>query len=387
MIGDGAILACSAARWHPQIAAASPICAIRLATEQAGAFGLLTQRARGFMEEIVRAITVVTPCFNEELNVQECYEAVRNLFANELAAYRREHIFCDNASTDGTLAILRKIAAADASVKIIVNRRNFGPLKNTYNGVMASSGNAVLLFLPADLQDPPDLLPQFVKYWEEGYEIVYGIRATREEGWLMRSLRNAYYRVLTRFSEVKVPPGVGDFQLVDRRVVEAMREVRDGFPFLRMMTFECGGRAIGVPYTWRARKRGLSKNRFSALIDQAINGLVSFTSAPLRFGLMVGFFLSVLSIGYAIFNLVLGLVLYRKIAEPGIITIIVALFFFGGVQLFFMGMIGEYILAIHGQVRTKPVVFERERINFETPDRPVQEAPPVGTADPATSSR
>jgi glycosyltransferase involved in cell wall biosynthesis len=335
------------------------------------------------MEEIVRAITVVTPCFNEELNVQECYEAVRNLFANELAAYRREHIFCDNASTDGTLAILRKIAAADPSVKIIVNRRNFGPLKNTYNGVMASSGNAVLLFLPADLQDPPDLLPQFVKHWEEGYEIVYGIRATREEGWLMRSLRNAYYRILTRFSEVRVPTGVGDFQLVDRRVVEAMREVRDGYPFLRMMTFECGGRAIGVPYKWRARKRGLSKNRFSALIDQAINGLVSFTSAPLRFGLMVGFVLSVLSIGYAIFNLVL----YRKIAEPGIITIIVALFFFGGVQLFFMGMIGEYILAIHGQVRTKPVVFERERINFETPDGSVQEAAPVGAVDPATPSR
>jgi glycosyltransferase involved in cell wall biosynthesis len=325
------------------------------------------------MEEIVRAITVVTPCFNEELNVQECYEAVRNLFANELAAYRREHIFCDNASTDGTLAILRKIAAADRSVKIIVNRRNFGPLKNTYNGVMASSGNAVLLFLPADLQDPPDLLPQFVKYWEEG--------------WLMRNLRNAYYRVLTRFSEVKVPPGVGDFQLVDRRVVETMREVRDGYPFIRMMTFECGGRAIGVPYTWRARKRGLSKNRFSALIDQAINGLVSFTSAPLRLGFMVGFFLSVLSIGYAIINLVLGLILYRRIAEPGIITIIVALFFFGGVQLFFMGMIGEYILAIHGQVRTKPVVFERERINFETPDGSVQEAAPVGAVDPATPSR
>jgi glycosyltransferase involved in cell wall biosynthesis len=339
------------------------------------------------MEEVVRAITVVTPCFNEELNVQECYEAVRNLFANELAAYRREHIFCDNASTDGTLAILRKIAAADPSVKIIVNRRNFGPLKNTYNGVMASSGNAVLLFLPADLQDPPNLLPQFVKHWEEGYEIVYGIRATREEGWLMRSLRNAYYRVLTRFSEVKVPPGVGDFQLVDRRVVEAMREVRDGYPFLRMMTFECGGRAIGVPYTWRARKRGLTKNRFSALIDQGINGLVSFTSAPLRFGLMVGFFLSVLSIGYAILNLILGLILYRRIAEPGIITIIVALFFFGGVQLFFMGMIGEYILAIHGQVRTKPVVFERERINFDTADEPVQKAAPAGPADPATPSR
>jgi polyisoprenyl-phosphate glycosyltransferase len=312
----------------------------------------------------MKTITVVTPCFNEELNVRDCYESVRNLFATELAGYGREHIFCDNASTDQTLSILREIAASDPSLKIIVNRRNFGPLKNTYNGVMASSGDAVLLFLPADLQDPPELLPRFVKYWEEGYEIVFGIRATREEGWLMRQLRNNYYRLLTRFSEVEIPRGVGDFQLVDRRVVETMGEVRDGYPFMRMMTFECGGRAIGVPYTWRARKRGLSKNRLTSLIDQAINGLVSFTTAPLRLGLVVGFGLSALSIAYAIINLILGLVLYRRIAEPGIMTLIVALFFFGGVQLCFMGIIGEYVLAIYGQVRQKPVVFERERINF-----------------------
>ena len=334
---------------------------------------------------LLKTITVVTPCFNEELNIRECYEVVRALFEKELSSYRREHILCDNASTDETLPILREIAAADPSVKVIVNRRNFGPMKNTYNGIIASSGDAVLLFLPADLQDPPELLPQFVKHWEDGYEIVYGIRAVREESWLMRTLRNIYYQLLTRFSEVKVPPGVGDFQLVDRRVIEAMREVQDGYPFVRMMTFECGGRAIGVPYTWRARKRGLSKNRFSALIDQAINGLVSFTSAPLRFGLMVGFVISALSIAYATVNLVLGLILYRKIAEPGIITLIVALFFFGGVQLFFMGMIGEYILAIYGQVRSKPVVFERERINFETPQQPPQDAAPVRATDSATT--
>jgi glycosyltransferase involved in cell wall biosynthesis len=252
---------------------------------------------------------------------------------------------------------------------------------------MASSGDAVLMFLPADLQDPPELLPQFVKHWEDGYEIVYGIRAKREEGLLMRAFRHGYYYILTRFSEATVPPGVGDFQLVDRCVVEAMRQVEDDYPFVRMMTFECGGRAIGVPYTWRARRRGLSKNRFSALIDQAINGLVSFTSAPLRFGLMVGFVISLLSIVYAAINLVLGLFLYRKIAEPGIVTLIVALFFFGGVQLFFMGMIGEYILAIHGQVRSKPVVFERERINFESSKQPPQDAKPVGAADSETPSR
>jgi glycosyltransferase involved in cell wall biosynthesis len=312
----------------------------------------------------MRSISIVTPCYDEELNVRDCYEAVKRLFDAELSGYRREHIFCDNASSDKTLEILREIASNDPDVRVIVNARNFGPLKNTYNGVMASSGDAVLLFLPADLQDPPDLLPEFVKFWEQGYEIVYGIRSQREEGWFMRSLRGAYYRTLARFSEIEVPPGVGDFQLVDRRIVEALRKIGDGYPFMRMMTFECGGRAVGIHYKWRARKKGLSKNRASALVDQGINGLVSFTAAPLRLGLFVGFLLALLSFCYASANLLLGILLYRKIAEPGIMTLIVALFFFGGVQLFFMGMIGEYVLAIYGQVRQKPVVFERERINF-----------------------
>lgn len=318
----------------------------------------------------VKTISVITPCYNEELNIRDCYEAIRQIFDNELKGYRREHIFCDNASDDRTVEILREIAAQDPSVKIIVNARNFGPLRNTFNGVMSSRGDAVLLFMPADLQDPPELLPEFVKLWEAGYEIVYGIRAVREEGRLMRGIRGAYYRLLTRFSEIKVPPGVGDFQLVDRNVVERMRQVRDGYPFMRMMTFECGGRAVGVPYTWRARKKGLSKNRAAALIDQGLNGLVSFTSAPLRFGLYAGFILSFASIAYALINLLLGLILYQRLAEPGILTLIVAMFFFGGVQLFFMGMIGEYILAIYGQVREKPVVFERERVNFDEPPNP-----------------
>jgi glycosyltransferase involved in cell wall biosynthesis len=318
----------------------------------------------------VKTISVVTPCFNEELNVRDCYEAVRRVFDERLQGYQREHVFCDNASEDRTVQILRDIAATDKSVRVIVNARNFGPLRNTFNGVMASSGDAVLLFLPADLQDPPELIPDFVALWEAGNEIVYGIRAVREEGRMMRGIRNAYYRVLTRFSEITVPPGVGDFQLVDRKVVERMRNIRDGYPFMRMMTFECGGTAVGVPYTWRARKKGLSKNRAAALIDQGLNGLVSFTSAPLRFGLFAGFVLSFASIVYAAINLLLGLVLYHSLAEPGILTLIVAMFFFGGVQLFFMGMIGEYILAIYGQVREKPVVFERERVNFDEPPHP-----------------
>lgn len=325
----------------------------------------------------MKTISIITPCYNEESSIRDCYEAVRRLFENEISGYQREHVFCDNASTDTTVAILKEIAATDSSVRVILNLRNFGPMKSNFNGVMASSGDAVLLFLPADLQDPPELIPQFVQLWEKGYEIVYGIRATREEGWLMRGIRNAYYQLLTRFSEVKVPPGVGDFQLVDRRIVEGMRQVHDGYPFMRMMTFECGGRAIGIPYLWRARKKGISKNRATALIDQGINGLVSFTNAPLRLSLFVGFIISLLAILYAIANLVLGLMSYQQLAEPGIMTMITGLFFFGGVQLFFMGVIGEYVVAIYSQVRDKPVVFERERINFDK-----QLEPATGSTSP-----
>lgn len=321
----------------------------------------------------MKTISVVTPCYNEELNVVACYEAVKAVFDRHLSGYRREHIFCDNRSDDETVALLRELAARDPAVKVIVNARNFGPMRSNYNGVMAASGDAVLLILPADLQDPPDLIPEFVGLWEQGYQIVYGIRRIREEGAAMRFVRATYYRVLTGLSELAVPPGTGDFQLCDRVVIEAMRQIEDAYPFMRMMTFECGFRAVGVPYRWVERKRGISKNSLLRLVDQGMNGLVTFTPAPLRALLFAGFGIAAFSILYAVFTLIAGLVFYRELAEPGIVTIIVAVFFFGGVQLFALGVIAEYILAIYAQVRRKPVVFESERINFAKADTPLPE--------------
>lgn len=312
----------------------------------------------------MKTISIVTPCFNEQLNVAKCYETVKSLFDKELKGFTREHIFCDNASTDATPAILREIAEKDDRVKVILNARNFGPLRSTFNGVLATSGDAVLLFLPADLQDPPELLPKFVSLWQQGYEVVYGIRQQRDERWLMRSVRKLYYRVLTSLSDLSVPPNVGDFQLVDRRVVDAMRQIEDAYPFMRMMTFECGFKSIGVPYQWQARCRGVSKNTLGRLVDQGMNGLVTFTTMPVRFVLFAGFTIAGLSILYAFATLLISLIHFRELAPPGIPTIIVALFFFGGVQLFVTGLLGEYILAIYSQVRRKPLVFERERINF-----------------------
>ncbi|MBU0640349.1 MAG: glycosyltransferase family 2 protein [Planctomycetes bacterium] len=311
-----------------------------------------------------KLISVVTPCYNEEMNAEECYRAVREIFARDLPQYDYEHIFCDNASTDDTANVLRRLAGDDPCVKVILNARNFGPLRSNYNGVMHTSGDAVVVFLPADLQDPPEVIVQLVRHWEEGYEIVYGIRAKREEGIIMRNVRKLYYRMVTYAADIHIPPDVGEFQLVDRVVVEALRQHDDYYPYLRGMIAGCGFRSIGVPYTWKARQRGISKGRLYLLIDQGLNGLISFTNIPMRLCMLAGLLLSVLSIGYALVSLVLALVFWR-LAQPGIPTLIIAIFFFSGVQLFFLGVIGEYISAIHSQVRKRPLVVEREQINFE----------------------
>lgn len=311
-----------------------------------------------------KLISIVTPVYNEELNVADCHAAIKQLFARDLPDYDYEHVFCDNASSDQTVPLLRQLAAGDPHVKVILNARNFGPSRSVFNAVLATAGDAVVPLLPADLQDPPDVIPQFVRQWEAGHEVVYGIRANREEGLLMRTARKTYYRLVNRFADLYIPPDVGEFQLIDRVVVEALRRCDDYYPYIRGLIASCGFRATGVPFTWRARKKGRSKNRLYHLIDQGLNGLISFTNLPMRVCLLVGLVLAVLSMGWAVVNLIIGLIYYRQVASPGISTLIVAIFFFSGVQLFIFGVLGEYISAIHFQVRKRPLVVERERINF-----------------------
>ncbi len=311
-----------------------------------------------------KTISIVTPFFNEEESIAECVEAVRKVFREQLPTYDLEHIFCDNCSTDRTLSILKAIARTDPTVKIIVNSRNFGILKNTYNGVLAASGDAVVLFMPVDLQDPPELIPDFVSWWEQGYEVVYGVRAEREEGLVIKAARKGYYRLLSRLTYVDYPPDAGDFQLVDAKVLAAMKTIDDAQPFMRLMTFDVGFRSKGVNYTWRARKYGKSRNRLSHMFEQGLNGIISFSGAPVRIALFCGMGIAALSVLYA-----LGVILLTLTGKvdtiSGVPTIITALFFFGGVQLFFIGVLGEYVIAIFNQVRRKPLVVERERINFD----------------------
>ncbi len=316
-----------------------------------------------------KLISIVTPCFNEEDNVAACYEAVRTIFTEQLADYGYEHVFADNASTDGTVAILRSIAAKDPNVRLIVNARNYGPFRSTFNALKAVTGDAVLAMLPADLQDPPGLLPTFVHHWEAGFKIVYGVRTNREEGWIMRAIRRLYYRAVRTFANIDIPENAAEFQLLDRQVLDALKRFDDSYPYLRGMIANCGFRALSkaVPYTWHARKRGISKNRLYHLIDQGLNGLISFTNVPLRLCTVAGFALASLAILYALIQLLINLVTLHALAPPGTPTLIVALFFFAGIQLFFMGLLGEYIAAIHSQVRDRGVIIEQERINFDLP--------------------
>ncbi|MBT3332747.1 MAG: glycosyltransferase [Rhodospirillaceae bacterium] len=311
-------------------------------------------------------ITVITPTFNEEANVARCHAAVRDIFQAELPDCALEHIFSDNASNDRTVEILREICAGDSNVRAIVNRRNFGAERSMLNALRAARGNAVVVLLPADLQDPVEMIPKFVLEWRKGTKIVYGVRRGRRESFALKACRKIFYRAVNRMAEFPIPRDVGEFQLIDREVVEVLREFDDRRPYLRGMIASCGFPGIGIEYTVAERKSGRSSMNFYRLVDIALNGLTSFSVVPMRLILAAGIIIATLALAYSIISFLVTLIWFREFAQPGIATLIVGLFFFGGIQLFFLGVLGEYILSIHAQVRQRPLVIEAERINFKT---------------------
>ena len=315
-------------------------------------------------------ISIVTPTLNEVDNVEACRDAVARVFAEQLPQFEYEHIFTDNASTDGTADKLRQMAAESTRIKVIFNSRDFGSEASMLNAVRRATGDAVVVMLPADLQDPPELIPEFVRLWQQGYKVVYGIRRARRENALVLLLRKTFYRVVNRLSEFDIPRDVGEFQLIDRQVADVLKRFEDTKPFLRGMIASCGFRSTGVEYQFRRRQRGRSNMTMGGLVGMGLNGVISFSSAPIRVATAAGLVIAVVSILYSAASLVISAIYYRELAPPGIPTLIVALFFFGGVQLFFLGILGEYVLAIHGQVRRRPLVIEAETINFDPePDK------------------
>jgi glycosyltransferase involved in cell wall biosynthesis len=308
-----------------------------------------------------KLISIVTPCFNEEDNVRALYEAVKREF-ERLGRYTYEHVFIDNASTDATVAILKEIAHADKNVKVIVNARNFGHIRSPYHAILQANGEAVIA-MAADLQDPPTMIGDFVHKWEEGYKVVLGIKTAAEESFLMYALRSAYYKLARKLSDVELMQHVTGFGLYDRRVIEILRQIDDPYPYIRGLIADIGFESYRMPYTQPKRKRGLTKNNFYTLYDLAMLGITNHSKVPLRVATMAGFLMSALSLLTGLGYLVAKLVFWDWFTV-GVAPILISLFFFSSVQLFFLGMLGEYIGAIHTQVQKRPVVIESERVNF-----------------------
>jgi glycosyltransferase involved in cell wall biosynthesis len=309
-------------------------------------------------------LTIITPCYNEEFSVVDCAREVQNVMSSRLPKVKYEHIFIDNASKDGTVRELRKIASDSKNVKVIVNSRNVGPFRNMYAAMAKASGRAVIPMLPADLQDPADKIPDLYQEWVNGYLVVYGERTNRQESLFMRAMRGLYYRIVRTMSETDIPLNSGEFMLIDRKISDEICKLGDHYPYIRGLVAQSTSNSTSVPYTWGVRKKGKSKANFLALIDQAINGFVSTSRAPARIALLGGFFISGLGFLAGLWSFIVSLI-DAPTALQGIPTLIVALFFFGGIQLFFLGLIGEYVLSIHSQVRRLPREFEVESINFK----------------------
>ena len=310
----------------------------------------------------MRLISIVTPCYNEEENVREVYKQVKQVF-DDLEDYTYEYIFIDNASKDKTVAILREIAKNDKRVKVIVNTRNFGHIRSPYYAILQTKGDAVISIV-ADLQDPPYLIKEFIRKWEEGYMVVMGIKKRSEESRIMFGLRKLYYCVLRRLSDIDLVDQYTGFGLYDRQVVEILRDLDDPYPYFRGLIADIGFESAKIEYVQPIRKRGITKQNFYTLFDLAMLGMASYSKVPLRLATMLGFVLAVINLLVAIFYLVYKIIFWESFSL-GIAPLVVGLFFFASVQLLFIGIVGEYIGFIYTQVLKRPLVIEKERINFE----------------------
>lgn len=311
-------------------------------------------------------ISIVSGCYNEEENVDELYTQVRDAIQS-LPGYTYEHIFIDNASTDGTLQRLRAIAAHDPNVKVIVNTRNFGHIRSPYHALLQAKGDAVV-GMASDLQDPPSLIPQLVRKWEEGYKVAMCVKPASDETWIMFKLRSAYYDFLGKVANVKLVKNFTGFGIYDREVIETLRKIQDPYPYFRGLVADLGFHAATIEFRQPRRKHGVTHNNFFTLYDMAMLGITSYTKVPLRLATMLGFLFSVTSFLVALGYLVWKLVVWDKFGF-GLAPVLIGIFFIGSVQLMFVGLIGEYIGAIHTQVQKRPLVIEKERINFDADGR------------------
>ena len=311
-----------------------------------------------------KKISVTTSCFNEGGNIREFYDRVTAVFAS-LPEYDYEIIAADNFSTDDTRDIMREIAAKDKKFKVIFNSNNFGPITSGYNAFLQTTGDASVL-MSSDLQDPPEMIVDFIKKWEEGYQVICAVKSRSKENILMFTIRKLYYWLLDKLSEKRQIRNFTGFGLYDRKVMDALKKYHDPIPYFRGFISEIGFKRAEIEFIQPERKYGKSKHNLLSLYDVAMSGFVNHSKLPLRLASFCGFCLSALSFlvafGYFIYKLI-----YWDTFQLGLAPLVIGLFFFSAVQLVFIGIVGEYVGAVLTQVKDRPLVIEDEKINFDEP--------------------
>lgn len=310
----------------------------------------------------MKKISIVTPCYNEVENLPELISRIRLAMSN-LLAYDYEIVIIDNFSTDGTRELLRKLASEDRKIKVILNARNFGHIRSPYYGLLSATGDAAI-YMASDLQDPPELIGQFIAEWVKGYKLVLATKPTSAENKLLHLIRKAYYRLLDKISDVAIVRDFTGFGLYDKVVLDELRKIKEPYPFLRGIICELGYSIKTVEFDQPRRQRGVSKNNFYTLYDIAWLGIVSHSKVPIRLASFFGFLIGFLSFVVAFIYLVLKIIFWDSL-PLGIAPIIIGGSFIFGVQMFLMGVLGEYIGMILTYVQNRPVVVVEERINFD----------------------
>ncbi len=310
----------------------------------------------------MKKISLVSGCYNEVDNIEELYARARSVL-EKFPNLEFEYIFIDNASIDGTQDLLRRMASKDSRIKVILNIRNFGHIRSPYYGLLQAQGDAII-YLASDLQDPPEIIEQFIEQWQKGFKIVLAIKNQSEESILFFTLRKMYYELVYRLANVEMIKNSTGFGLYDRMVMDHIRKINDPYPYLRGLVCELGYPIAKVPFVQPLRKRGITKSNFYILYDIAMLGITEHSKVPLRLATMFGFAAGFLSFLTGIAYLIYKLLFWQQFAL-GIAPLIIGFFFFGSVQLFFIGIIGEYIGSIHTHVLNRPIVVEKERVNFD----------------------
>lgn len=310
----------------------------------------------------MKKISILTPCYNEEENVAVLCERIRAVMKT-LPQYDYEHVFIDNASKDNTVALIRKEIEKDPHIRCIVNARNFGHIRSPFHGIRQCYGDAVIQMV-SDLQDPPEMIPALVAKWEAGHKVVVGVKNKSKENKLMYAVRSLFYNLISRMSDVEQIKQFTGFGLYDRQFVDVLRDIDDPYPYLRGLVAELGFDIATVEFEQPRREHGRTKNNFYTLYDMAMLGFVNYSKVPLRMACFLGFGVAMVSFLVALVYLIYKLI-YWNTFSAGQAPLVIGLFFFSAVQLIFIGIVGEYVGAVHTQVRKRPLVIEKQRINFE----------------------